>query len=332
MSDTMILTLAITLMAALSIGGIGYAFFSPTLSGRERSQRRIKAITRGETVGSTKKGPLVDKAKDRRKAIQDTLKDIEQKKKEAKTKLSLRDRIEQAGLTITSTFFYIASGIVGVLAGLMTFLSGFTAVVSLTLAFAAAFGLPRWTLSYLARRRQKAFLREFPNAVDVIVRGVKSGLPLNECLQIVANETADPVGEEFRDLVESQRLGVPIEQALERLYAHMPTQEVNFFCIVISIQSKSGGNLSEALGNLSTVLRARKMLKEKIKAMSSEARASASIIGSLPPLVMLFVYMTTPEYIMLLFTERLGNAMLIGSALWMGAGIFVMKKMISFKH
>jgi tight adherence protein B len=332
MSETIMLTLAIAFMAALSIGSIGYAFLSPTLSGRELSHRRVKAITRGEAVSSTKKGPLVDKSRDRRKAIQDTLKDIEQKKKEARTKLSLRGRIEQAGLTITPTVFYSASAIVCVLVGLITFMSGLSSMISITMAFTAAFGLPRWALSYLAKRRQKAFLKEFPNAVDVIVRGVKSGLPLNECLQIVANETSDPVGEEFRTLVESQRLGVPTDQALGRLYARMPTQEVNFFSIVISIQTKSGGNLSEALGNLSAVLRARKMLKEKIKAMSSEARASAGIIGSLPPLVMLFVYMTTPEYITLLFTERLGNALLVGSALWMASGIYIMKKMISFKH
>jgi tight adherence protein B len=166
----------------------------------------------------------------------------------------------------------------------------------------------------------------------VIVRSVKSGLPTNEALKIVAREIPDPVGSEFNKLVEGLKVGVTMEQGLKKMFESMPTPEVSFFGIVMTIQQKSGGNLSEALNNLASVLRDRKRLQGKIKAMSSEAKASAAIIGSLPPGVMGIVYLTTPAYISLLFTERAGNLMLAGSALWMATGVFVMQKMINFKH
>jgi tight adherence protein B len=164
------------------------------------------------------------------------------------------------------------------------------------------------------------------------VRSVKSGLPTSDALKIVSREFRDPVGGEFKRLVESMKLGVTLEQALKRMYENMPTTEVSFFAIVMTIQQKSGGNLSEALGNLAAVLRDRKRLQGKIRAMSSEAKASAMIIGALPPGVMGLVYVTTPAYMSLLFTERAGNLMLAGCVVWMGLGIFVMKKMINFKH
>src|SRR5262249_25244353 len=148
-------------------------------------------------------------------------------------------------------------------------------------SFAMGLGLPRWVLGFLTARRRKKFTQEFANAIDVIVRSVKSGLPTNEALKIVARESPNPVGSEFNTLVESLKVGVTLDQGLKRMYDSMPTPEVGFFSIVMAIQSKSGGNLSEALGNLSGVLRDRKRLEGKIKAMSSEAKASAGIIGSL---------------------------------------------------
>ena len=186
-------------------------------------------------------------------------------------------------------------------------------------------------MSFLKARREKRFTAEFANAIDVIVRSMRSGLPTNEALRIVAREVPDPVGSEFNKLCEGLKLGVTLEQGVRKMYDNMPTVEVNFFGIVMTIQQKSGGNLSEALSNLAGVLRDRKRLRGKIKAMSSEAKASAIIIGSLPPGVMGIVYLTTPAYIALLFTERLGNLMLAGCVFWMGLGIAVMRKMINFK-
>jgi Flp pilus assembly protein TadB len=201
---------------------------------------------------------------------------------------------------------------------------------ALGLAFAAGLGLPRWTLGYLKTRREKAFLKALPDAVDVIVRGIKAGLPLFESIRVVAADAPEPLRGEFLAIIETQAIGMPLGDACARLYDRMPVPEANFFGIVIAIQQKSGGNLSEALGNLSKVLRDRKRMAEKIQAMSMEAKASAAIIGSLPPIVMLLVYLSTPDYISLLWTHPTGQLMLVGCVLWMSMGIFVMKRMINF--
>jgi tight adherence protein B len=166
--------------------------------------------------------------------------------------------------------------------------------------------------------------------MDVIVRGVKAGLPLNDCLRIIAAEAAEPVRSEFKHIVESQALGVTIADACARLPERVPVPEASFFAIVIAIQQKAGGNLSEALGNLSRVLRERKKMFGKIKAMSMEAKASAWIIGALPVIVMGLVYMSSPKYIMLLFIDPTGHLILAASAIWMAIGIFVMRRMINF--
>ena len=201
---------------------------------------------------------------------------------------------------------------------------------ALGLAFAAGFGLPRWALGYLKKRREKAFLKALPDAVDVIVRGIKAGLPLFESIKVVAADAPEPLRGEFLAIIETQAIGMPLGDACTRLFERMPVPEANFFGIVIAIQQKSGGNLSEALGNLSKVLRDRKKMAEKIQAMSMEAKASAGIIGSLPPIVMLLVYLSTPDYISLLWTHPTGQLMLVACVIWMGMGIFVMKRMINF--
>jgi len=163
------------------------------------------------------------------------------------------------------------------------------------------------------------------------VRGIKSGLPVHDCLKIIGKETPEPLAGEFRRLVENIAMGVTLDQGLDRLYENMPTSEVRFFSIVMNIQQKTGGNLAEALGNLSAVLRSRKLMREKIKALSSEATASAMIIGALPPGVIILIMVTTPSYMAPMFSDHRGWVMLGGSALWMGFGIFVMKRMINFK-
>jgi tight adherence protein B len=203
-------------------------------------------------------------------------------------------------------------------------------MVALGCAFVAAVGAPRWYLIFLSNRRQKKFLEEFANAIDVVVRGIKAGLPVNDCLKVIAKESPEPVGPEFAEIVEGQKIGITLAQGLERMYERIPLAEVNFLSIVISIQQQTGGNLAEALSNLSTVLRERKKMQGKIRAMSQEAKSSAAIIGALPILVMVLIYMTTPDYIALLWTERLGQIMLLCSAFWMTMGVLVMRKMINF--
>lgn len=329
-SDLMLF--ALTGVIALCIGALIYVFAYPYLSGEKQTEKRIQEVSEAKTARTSRRAKD-DEINNRRKAVADTLRDIDERQK-AKEKVTLRLRLQRAGLDVTPKTFWIASAICGVATGFFVWLSspGMHPGIPLAAAFVGAFGLPRWIVGKMIARRQKKFLAEFANAIDVIVRGVKSGLPLNECLKIISQESGEPVGPEFRQIIEGLKVGVTLEDGLNRMYERMPVAEVNFFQIVLVIQQKTGGNLSEALGNLSGVLRDRKRLQGKIQALSSEAKASAGIIGSLPVVVMGLVYATTPEYIALLFTERFGNFLLACCAIWMSLGIFVMKKMISFKY
>ena len=286
-----------------------------------RSKKRVAAI-RGEG-GSA--GALDPERRQR-----NALEDVREAKAQAK-RADLQKRIERAGLTITVRNYWVASGISGVVAAFLSLLFVHSIIAFVLAGFAGGLGLPRWVLTFLTTRREQAFTREFAPAMDAIVRSVKSGLPVIEALKLVATEIPQPVGGEFQLLTDSLKVGLTMEQSIRRMYQRMPTPEVNFFGIVMSMQSKSGGNLSEALGNLAGVLRDRKRLKDKIRAMSSEARTGAMIIGSMPPGVMLLVYVTTPSYMAPMFSTEIGNALLVGCVVWMGIGTLVMKKMIAMK-
>jgi tight adherence protein B len=317
--------LALTFLAATGIGGLAWVFLYPLLSGERKAESRRASIAKPDPTART-----VDKnQRSRREQVEGTLKDLEARRQKEK-RLPLSMRLTQAGLDWSTKKFMVVSVILAAVffAGAMTVGGGLLAAVGL--AFGAGFGLPRWGLGYLKKRREKKFLRALPDAVDVIVRGIKAGLPLFESLKVVAADSPEPLRGEFLAIIETQAIGMPLGDACQRLFERMPVPEANFFGIVIAIQQKSGGNLSEALGNLSKVLRDRKKMAEKIQAMSMEAKASAGIIGSLPPIVMLLVYLSTPDYISLLWTHPTGQLMLCGCVLWMSIGIFVMKRMINF--
>ncbi|HSZ74030.1 MAG TPA: type II secretion system F family protein [Rhizomicrobium sp.] len=319
------------ILAMLVVGALGsFALaFAGGIGGK--AQRRVAAV--GKASPSVRGGrALADATASRRKNVTTLLLELEKQQKAKKQRPTLRRRLERSGLKITPQVYWIIGAGLAVAVAAVCFATGKPWYVAVLGAFGTGLGLPRWVIGYLTRRREKKFTEEFANAIDVIVRSVRSGLPTNEALKIVARESPDPVGTEFTTLVEGLKVGVTLEQGLKRMYDNMPTAEVSFFAIVMAVQQKSGGNLSEALSNLSGVLRDRKRLQGKIKAMSSEAKASAGIIGSLPIIVMVIVYLTTPSYIMLLFTERAGNLMLVGCGVWMSVGIGVMRKMINFKH
>jgi len=222
--------------------------------------------------------------------------------------------------------------VIGVAAAIAAFIGRMNILIVLSAGFVAGLGLPRWVVGFLVSRRQKQFTGNFADAIDIVVRGVKSGLPLNECLKIIARESPEPVRTEFAKLNEGIAVGVDLDEGMRRMTQRMPVAELNFFAIVLVIQAKAGGNLAEALGNLSAVLRARKLMGEKIQALSSEAKASAMIIGALPPLVLCIVMVVAPSYMSLMFTHPLGQLMLLGGLFWMAIGIFVMRGMINFKH
>lgn len=330
MDQTTLIIIAIAGLAAVCIVAVGFAFTSGKNAKSSQRMTRVAAGGARRSRADEKSEGAVDNSGPRRKQVQETLKKLEEKQQREKEKLTLSLRLERAGLDVTARAFYIASGFTGLLVAIIVILAGFSPLIALLAGFAGGFGVPRWVVNFFTNRRQKAFIEEFANSLDVIVRGVKAGLPINDCLKIISVESAEPVRTEFRNLVEGQKIGVTIEQGLQKAYERMPLAEVNFFMIVLAIQQKSGGNLSEALGNLSKVLRDRKKMRAKIQAMSQEAKASAGIIGSLPPAVMGMIYLISPEYIDLLFSTTMGNMIIVGSLMWMGIGVLVMRKMINF--
>jgi tight adherence protein B len=315
-------------LAFLAVAGLGFVFAGPADGGRVA--KRTQAIT---AASRTKRAARVQVAQvdaaARRKQLLKSLK--EQERVQRKASVTLTARLQQAGLNIAPTQFWVISALVGAVVLAISLVLRANIFVSLGLTFAAGLGLPRWVIDFLAKRRTKKFTEAFADAIDIIVRGIRSGLPVGDCLKIIARESPAPLSLEFNRLVENLAMGVTVEQGLEKMFERMPTPELRFFTIVLAIQSKTGGNLAEALANLSTVLRARKLMREKIKALSSEATASAFIIGCMPPGVMILVLVTTPSYMMLMFTDTRGHAMLLFAAFWMSLGIFVMRRMINFK-
>lgn len=313
-------------LAALAAGGLAYVFLYPLLSGGARAEKRQRSVTGA---------PMADRRADRfatvsrRDQVARSLKDQEQREK-TRHKMTAEMRLAQAGLAWSKGRFYVTSAVGAVvLAGLLFAITGGPLPAAAGLVI-GGLGLPRWILGYLKKRRLNKYLEELPNAMDVIVRGIRSGLPLNDCMRMLATEAQEPVRTEFRHMVEQQALGISIAEAVTKLFERAPVAESNFFAIVIGIQAKAGGNLSETLGNLSRVLRERRKMKGKIQAMSMEAKASAGIIASLPFVVATLTYLSSPTYIELLWLTLTGKMMLVVSAVWMTIGVLVMKKMINF--
>lgn len=320
-------SIAIFFLVTVAMGGVAWVFIFPTLSGERQTEKRMVNIARAESTVRKREPRTSQKA--RREQIEETLKEIEARNKSAKSP-PLSARISQAGLDWSKQRFMITAGGLGLAGFLLTLAIGGGLIAATGIAFAMSMGLPLWVLAYLKKRRDRKFLENFPDSVDIIVRGIKAGLPLLDSIKVIVGDSPEPIRSEFRAIVETQAIGIPLGDACGKLYERVPLPEANFFGIVVSIQQKSGGNLSEALGNLSRVLRDRKRMKTKIQAVSMEAKASAGIIGALPIAVMTLVYITSPDYIALLWTEPLGRLMLAASGVWMFVGVLVMKKMINF--
>ncbi|ATC30942.1 secretion protein F [Caulobacter vibrioides] len=317
------------ILGFITIAGLGFAFAGGD-SDTTKAAKRAQIIAKGgERQASVRAKAAANTPDARRQAILKALKDQERKQKKAS--LSIAARLQAAGLGENVKMFWIVSGVLGLFVAMIILLLGQSPLVALGAGFAAGAGLPRWVLGFLAKGRTHKFTEAFADAVDIIVRGIKSGLPVHDCLKIIGKECPEPLAGEFRTLTENIAMGVPMDAALEKMYERMPTNELRFFSIVLAIQQKTGGNLAEALGNLSTVLRARKLMKEKIKALSAEAVASAFIIGCLPPGVVTLISVTSPAYMAPMFADPRGHLMLLASAVWMSIGIFVMRNMINFK-
>jgi tight adherence protein B len=326
---SMLVIVIVAILGFVVVAGFGFVIAGGE-SAQTRTLKRAQTIVgRGDPVEVARARRAQAAPDQRRQQILKTLRDQERQQKKAR--LTLYSRLRQAGLKGNVRRFWIISGVLGlVVFGLILILRQ-SPLIAVALAAAAALGLPRWVLGFLAKRRVKAFTASFPDAMDIVVRGIRSGLPVHDSLRVIGQETSEPLAGEFRRLVENLGMGVSMDQALDKMAESMPTPEVRFFAIVLAIQSKTGGNLAEALANLSIVIRARKLMREKVKAMSGEAVASALIIGSLPPGVVAMISVLSPAYMTPLFSDHRGQLMLLGGVAWMSTGIFVMRRMINFK-
>lgn len=325
----MLLTLLIAVLGFIAIAGVGFALAGGS-SADAKTLKRAQVIVGGEDAReASRRRPAVSAQEQRRRQILKTLKDQDREQKKAL--LSISAQLRQAGLEMkVGTFWAISGGlalVVLLIAGIVTRMP----LAAIGLAFAAGLGLPRWVVGAMAKARIKKFTEAFPDAMDIVVRGIKSGLPVHDSLRVIGKEAPEPLASQFNRLVESIGMGMTIDQALEKMHAEMPTPEVRFFAIVLAIQAKTGGNLAEALGNLSTVIRSRKLMREKVKALSAEAVASAAIIGCLPPGVAVLIFITAPDYMGPLFTDPRGRIMLMIGAFWMSLGVLSMRKMINFR-
>jgi tight adherence protein B len=321
---------AIFFLIAMAVGGLAYALLYPLIA-NDAATQRIDSVAGGKGAAKqSMRSRLLEDAKDsRRKQIQESLNQFGENEKARKKRMTLKAMIAQTGLDITMRMFWMCSIVCGLAFGVGAFAIGTPWYVAIGSAVIGSLGFPRWVVKYLRNKRQMVFLTDFADAIDVMVRGLKAGLPVTDAMKVIASEQGPPVGPEFSEVVEGQRVGITIDQGIERMVDRMPLPEVQFLAIVMAIQAKTGGNLSEALNNLSKVLRDRKKMKAKIRSVSQEAKSSAAIIGSLPFCIIGALAVLNPEYLMPLIDTRAGNVMLIGSGLWMLTGVLVMKKMIN---
>lgn len=322
--------MTVLLYALLAIIGVGAAGFAlaPSLLGSSRADKRFKAL-QGDIQANRQTADAARTRDNRRKQIQEQLKAANDATR-GRRRVSLQDQIYQSGMKIKARDWVRNQAIIGVTIAVICFLMQVEWYFAVIFGAACGYLLPKFWMGRRRKKYQAAYLDELPNAVEAIVRGVKSGLPLNDSMRLVAKEAKEPIKSEFQRVLDQQTMGKSTSEAVQVLFDRMPLPEVNFFVVVITVQQQAGGNLSEALGNLARVLRNRKKMKQKIKAMSSEAKASAGIIGALPFVVGTLVTLTTPSYMVPLFTTTTGYIWLGIAAVLMSIGVWIMAKMVSF--
>lgn len=304
---------------------LAYALFTGPSAGKE-SQRRLQSL-RFRHSDSTK-----DKVESQlKKAIAARKPKMHRLAGSGSRGEALAVRLNRTGRNWTvSQYLYTSGGIALVVAALLYLKSG-SVLLSLGLGLALGAGLPHFVVGSFIKRRINAFTNKLPDAIELLVRGLRSGLPVSETLSVVANEVPGPVGVEFRGVVERIRIGRTMEESLQETADRLGTAEFQFFVITLAIQRETGGNLAETLSNLSDVLRKRAQMKLKIKAMSSESKASAYIVGALPFIVFGMIFWINPSYIGGFFEEERLIVTGLGGLVWMSIGGFIMAKMVSFE-
>ncbi len=306
--------------------------FAAVMMNKESKNRESNlAIIRGGSGADSRRANEKDMSNRRRAEIARKLKQAKEGDDPDKKKVPLALKLGQAGLNITPKHFWILSIISGVIVTGLGFFLGASKIILMLLPIIGVLGLPRFILRFLIKRRQKKFLQDFADALDAVVRLLKAGMPVSEAISMISREFEGPVGEEMSRVYDKQKIGIPLHEAALEATKRMPLTEMQMFATGLAIQAQTGSSLSEVLTNLSNVIRARFRLKRKIVALSSEAIASASIIGALPILVATGMYFLNPDYLMVLFTTKTGNMLVVGALVWMSIGVMVMKAMINFR-
>jgi tight adherence protein B len=325
-----ILVFIVAVAIFLSMTILAFLLVMPRVKARTDLKQRIAVVSgnaRAEGRARADRGG----GDGRKRNIQTRLRELEDAKAKKSFAVKMRETLRQAGLRTSLRSYFLLCSVLSLVSVMLYLLLGYPMAGIVPVAITVGFGLPRYVVAVLSKRRVAKFTKEFANAVDIIVRGIKSGLPVGECLNIIATESPEPVGGVFREIVESQKLGLTLDAALQRAQEQIRTAELQFFAIVLAIQAQTGGNLADTLQNLSSILRDRKKMADKVKALSSEAKSSAGIIGSLPFLMTALLYLVSPEYITPLFTDDLGLMLIAGGLAWMSIGVFIMKQMINFE-
>lgn len=244
----------------------------------------------------------------------------------------LRQRLHQAGLDATVINYLVVCGATTlIVAAVVTLVAGLSPLLGVLIGIVVGIGVPHFVVGSMIGRRRGRFVALFPEAIDLMVRGLKSGLPITESIKTVSTEIADPVGGEFKRVVEQLALGKPLEEAMWLAAQRLDSPEFRFFVVSLSVQRETGGNLAETLENLADILRKRRQMKLKVRALSSEARASALILGAMPFIMFALIYVVNPRYMSTLFSDPRGNIMLGAGLVWLFIGFATMAKMVRFE-
>jgi tight adherence protein B len=322
----------VTIIAAVAIGAILFVYIQPILSGENVTEERIARYKKSPVIAPKRRGRLTPEQR-RRQMIEEGLRTAAAHS--GKQSDSIETLLVQSGLGWTKRQFTMYGMIFGMVVGIVVFTllgaSAMAAYLGLAAMALSALLLPKRLVMYKRKKRFKAFTDELPNALDIITRGLKSGLHTNECIRTISLESKEPVRSEFGLVCDAQSIGVTLSDAVAKMADRMPTAETNFFSIAVALQSKNGGRLGEALENLSRTLRQRKNMHGEIKALSMEAKASSVIIGSMPFIIITLVYLSSPDYIRPLFGTLAGNIGLCVAAVWMAIGITLISKMSNIK-
>jgi tight adherence protein B len=307
------------------LGMVAFAFTGPSVE--KAGMRRLDAVKDRHGASTN---AIVDAQLRKIRAVQRTKADGFLTTLLPKPEL-LRKRIAMTGKTWTLSHYVTGSGITAVVVAALMLFKHAPVMLAITLGLFLGLLLPHMVVGFLIKKRLRLFTSKFPDAIELMVRGLRSGLPISETLGIVGTEIAGPVGIEFKAVCDRIRIGRTMDASLQEAAEKLNTPEFQFFCITLAIQRETGGNLAETLSNLADVLRKRAQMKLKIKAMSSESKASAYIVGSLPFIVFILIWMVNPLYLGKFFVDERLMIAGGGGLFWMSCGGFIMAKMVSFE-